>query len=314
MKQYKKRKYRSGAADTRYTNRKEYTEHIEPVKEHQTSTYGGYSDGYNGYEHDTAQGAQQRPSSASSGQKPPRKKKKRRKKRYLLKFFILLALCVGLYCFLHSSIFNLEKVIVSGGERFTAEQIQDMAHLKTGTNLFEFKAGDCEERLLDDPYIKAVHIKRKLPATVEIKLTERKEKAVFVQDKQYIVIDLEGIVLRIADKDPKQPVLAGITVTKAKENQPVEVKEQYGLKKAIKLLAAMEEADLYFKTIDVSKLIVRLYVTDKLYCKGEAKNLLIGMEEGDLKAVLYDLYKRKIKKGVVNVGDEQYYSYSKKIK
>ena len=196
MKQYKKRKHRSGAASTRHTNRRDYEEHMEPAKERQTSTYSGYK----GHEGNTAQGAQQRPSSESLEQKPPRKKKKRRKKRYLLKFFILLALCVGLYYFLHSSVFNLEKVVVSGGDRFTAEQLQDMARLKTGTNLFEFKAGDCEERLLDDPYIKTVHIKRKLPAIVEIKLIERKEKAVFVQDKQYIVIDAEGVVLRIAEK------------------------------------------------------------------------------------------------------------------
>lgn len=310
MKQYKKRKYRSGAADTKHTNHGKRAEYADSAKQRQSNTYEGYS----GYEGNTAQGAQQRPSSENPEQKQPRKKKKRRKKRYLLKFFLLLVLCIGLYYFLHSSVFNLEKVVVSGGERFTAEQLQNMAKLKTGTNLFEFKAGDCEERLLEDPYIKAVHIKRKLPATVEIELTERKEKAVFIQDKQYIVIDSEGVVLRTADKDPKQPVLAGVTVTTAKENQPVEVKEKYGLQKAMKLLAAMEEADLYFKKIDVSKLIVKLYLTDKLYCKGEAKNLLIGMEEGDLKAVIYDLYKRKIKKGVVNVGDEQYYSYSKKIK
>lgn len=294
MKKYKKKRHtrtRAAARKGRYAQ----------------NTYGRHTT-------DAAEGADERPSSQSYEQKPPKKKKKRKKKHYLLKFFILLAICVGLYYFLHSSVFNIKQILVPEGGRFTVEQVKEMTGLKTGTNLFEFKAGDCEEKLMENSYIKDAEIKRKLPGTVEIKLTERKEQAVLMQEKQYVVIDLEGIVLRKALKDPRQPVLEGITVTKAAENKPVAVKEKYAFRKALQLLTAMEKADLYFKKVDVSSLIIKLYVTDKLYCKGEAKNLLTGMEEGNLKAVLYDLYKKKIKKGVVNVGDDQYYSFSKKIK
>lgn len=289
MKRYKKKKYTARAAESR-------------------------REAYNEYTGDTAEGAAERPSSGISGKKPPRKKKKRKKKRYLLKFFILVIVCAGAYCLLHSSIFDIDRILVLEEGRFTAEQVEDMIGLKRGTNLFEFKAGDCEEKLMENPYIKGAEIKRKLPGTVEIHLDERKEKAVFMQDRHYIVVDSEGIVLRTADQKPKLPVLIGMTVTKAEENKQIAVKEAYSFKKAMKLLAAMEESDLYFKTIDVSRLIVRLYVTDKLFCKGEAKNLLIGMEEGNLKAVLYDLYKKNIKRGIVNVGDDQYYSFSKKVR
>ena len=93
-----------------------------------------------------------------------------------------------------------------------------MIGLKRGINLFEFKAGDCEEKLMENPYIKGAEIKRKLPRTVENYLDERKEKAAFAEDEHYIIVDSEGIVLRTTDQRPKLPILIGMTVTKAAEN------------------------------------------------------------------------------------------------
>lgn len=292
MKKYKKKNYSRGTSDT--------GEFLENT--------------YDRYTVDEEEGAMERPSCQLSEERTPRKKKKRKKKRYLLKFFILTAVCVSLYFFLHSSVFNIRTIRVSGNGHISAEQVQEMAGLKNGINLFEFKSGVCEDKLLENPYIKNVNIRRKLPSEVHIQVVERQEKAVLQKDRQYIVIDMEGVVLRKADNCPKQPLLTGVTVTEARENEKIAVKEKYTCKKALELLAAMEAADLYFKKIDVSGVIVRLYVTDKLICKGEGKNLLTGMQEGNLKAVLYDLYKKKIKKGTVNVGDDQYYSFSKKIK
>ena len=245
---------------------------------------------------------------------PPRKKKKRKKKRYLLKLLILVAFCVALYCFLHSSVFHVKSIKVSGSTHFSAEQIQKTAGLKTGVNLFEFSAGDCEERLEENPYIREAQVRRKLPSSIEIEVKERQEAAVIQMDQEYAVIDEDGFVLQIAQKAPRLTLLQDITVTDAREDRTIEVEETATFQQMLRLVKAMQKADLFFKKIVISANTVSAYATDKLWCTGTVSNLLIGMEEGNLKTVLYDLYKKKITKGIITIGDNQYYAFSKKIK
>ncbi len=242
-----------------------------------------------------------------------RKKKKRKKKHYILKLLFLVAIGIGIYAFAHSDTFLIEKIEVSESSRFQAEQLQELCGLKTGINLFEFRTGDCEEKLLENPYIKEAKISRKLPGTVKVKLTERQEAATLLEKGLYIVIDEEGIVLRRIEKQPRIPLLEGITVKEAEENHVVQVKEPKRLETGMMLLEKMEAADLYFKKIDVSGTPVKAFLMDKLLCEGKTKNLVAGMEDGDLKAIIYDLYQKKIKKGTIYVGNEKYYAFSKKV-
>lgn len=241
-----------------------------------------------------------------------RKKKKRKRKHYILKLFLLLVIGIGLYAFAHSDAFLVKKIEMSESSRFQTEQIRELCGLKTGINLFEFSARECEDKLLENPYIKEAKISRKLPDTVEVKLTERQETATLLKKSQYIVIDGEGIVLRSAKKLPRIPLLEGITVKDAQENRAVQVKEPERLETGMLFLKKMKDADLYFKKIDVSGTMVKAFVMDKLFCKGKTENLVSGMENGNLKAVIYDLYQKKTKKGIIYVGDEQYYAFSKK--
>ena len=130
-----------------------------------------------------------------------------------------------------------------------------------------------------------------------------------------MIIDASGTVLDIAEKAPKLTLLEGLTVTEAEPGNGVTVKEDKVLQQELKILKEMTKADLYFKKIQLSGILVKAYVNDKLICSGKTTNLMKGMEEGNLKAVLYDLVvKRKIKKGVINIGDDQYYSFNKKGK
>lgn len=252
-------------------------------------------------------------SPVSGGKKKVRKKKKRKKKRYLLKLLILLLLCIGLYFFLHSSIFTIKTIEVSKSSHFTAQQVLQMAGLKSGMNLFDYRAGKCEDKLAENPYIQSAKVKRSLPGTVKIELSERQELAVVAHGKKYVVIDGGGTVLQIVDKLPKLTLLIGLSVTDSQEGEEIGIKESSAFKKSMDILNTMEETDLYFKKIDVSEVVAKAYVKDKLFCRGKPKNLVACMEEGKLQMVLYDLHKRGIKQAVVNVGNDLSCSY-KKIK
>ncbi|MCQ4637191.1 FtsQ-type POTRA domain-containing protein [Anaerovorax odorimutans] len=285
------------------------------MKEHETKQFDWQPEegALENEDKEYTEGAPEHAPSKISGKKPP-KKRKRKKKRYVLKVLLLILICVGLYFFLHSSVFNIKTINTSESSHFTAQQIQEMAGLKKGMNLFEFKGGKCEDKLEENPYVQEARVKRKLPGTVSIELTERKEMAILAKDSQFVVIDGEGIVLQVAQQAPQLTFLSGVTVTEAKENEAVEVKEENVYKKAMRLLNEMEKADLYFKQIDASEVVVKAYLTDQLFCRGKARNLLSSMKEGNLQAVIFDLYKKGEKKGVINVGDDQYFSFNKKTK
>lgn len=241
------------------------------------------------------------------------KKKKRRKKHYTLKFLILVALCVAMYFFLHSSVFTVEKITITENDHITLKQAKQVTGLKKGINLFEFDAGDCEDKLTEDPYIKEADVKRKLPDTIKIQLEMREPAAVIKYGKKYVLIDKEGIILEIAEKEPQYTVFDGITAVSAKGGQQIQVKEEKLYEKYMKLLTEMEAADLYFKRFEQDGKIMRLYIRDKLYCEGSMDNLIAGMKDGNLQAVIWDLMQKEITKGVITVGDQQYYSFQKTL-
>lgn len=237
-----------------------------------------------------------------------RKKKKRKKKRYLLKFFLLVAFVAGMYFFFTSSLFDIQKITVENNNYYTAEQVISLAGAKTGENLFEASLSQMKEKLLADPYIKNVKLKRKLPAEVVIAVEERKEDVAVPYGGRYVIVDKEGMVLRTTDSEPALTLLLGLTIENMEPGTPLAVEENAALTDTLKLLAAVKKHELYFKKIDISKIMVKAYIYDQLMCEGtpeDIANNLDGLEE-----VLQLQYKQGIERGVITMGSDRYISFS----
>lgn len=246
--------------------------------------------------------------------KKPRPKKKRKKKYYSLRILGFILFCVILYFFLHSSVFTVEKIEVEKNDRFSLEKIQEMSGLKTGVNMFEIKLGRCEDKLEESPYIIEADISRKIPDTIIVSLDMREPAAVVAKKDKYIIIDTEGTVLEMKDKLPQYTLFDGITVLEAEKGETLKVKETEKYDQYMDLLKKMNRADLYFREMQIDGKTVKLYARKGLYCIGTMENVAEGMEDGNLKAVFYNLSKKGVKKGVVNVGDDKYYSFTKSKK
>lgn len=239
----------------------------------------------------------------------PKKKKKRKKKRYFLRFCIFCAVCFALFKFLSSSYFAVSKFVVTGNEYYTPAQIVEMSGLRSGVNIFfETKLRPARDALLADPYIKVAEIKRSPRDTIKINLTERLEYAAVPYEQQYILIDEEGVVLRISDTEPVLPILGNMAVSDMTPGKPLQVEQTYLLTDTLELLAMVEENDIYFKRIDFSTVIIRAYIYDDLYCEGTPSNIKDNM--GSLQKLLQELYQQDIVRGVIRVGTDSYLSYS----
>lgn len=255
----------------------------------------------------------------TSSQLPRRKKKvrvkkKRRKKHYTLKFIILIAVLVLTYFIAHSAAFTLENIELEKNARFNLALVKKVTGIEPGVNLFDINTGDCEEKLEARPYVQEADVSRKLPDTIQVSLTLREPEAVVLFNKKYVMLDRDGNVLEIRKQLPHYTFLEGLTVQEAKLGQPVKIKEEKKYQEYTSLLKKMNDADLYFRKIVIQENNIKLFVKKNLYCIGTKKNIIAGMADGNLKAVLFAINKKGIEKGVVEVGDDQYYSYSKTAK
>ncbi|MGI6747593.1 MAG: cell division protein FtsQ/DivIB [Anaerovoracaceae bacterium] len=237
-----------------------------------------------------------------------KKKRKRKKKRYLLKFFILLILAASLYFFFSSSMFDIQKITVENNNHYTKEQLISLAGVRTGENLFKASLSQMKENLLADPYVKNVKLRKRLPAEVVISVQERSEDAAVPYGNKYILIDSEGMVLRISDIEPAVTLITGTIVTNMEPGTPLKVEQNALLNDILKLIQKVKEHELYFKKIETSNLIIKAYIYDQLICEGTPENIMDNL--GSLKEVLYDLYKKGIERGVIRMGSDEYFSFS----
>lgn len=259
--------------------------------------------------------AEQSEAPAKSPKKAKKRKKVKRRKRRggsrLLGFLIFAALCVGLYYFAISDFFTITDIQVSGNKFYTGAQVHRLSGLKTGYNLFTTDLGEAKEKLLEDPYIRLASIKRVLPGTLSIEIEERTEYAAVPYGEQYILIDNEGLVLRLSDNKPVLPLLEGMIITDMTPGQPLAVEQAYLLTDTLQMISVMEENDLYFKKINFSLVIVKAYIYDDYYIEGTPEHITDNMKR--IHQLIEEHYKQGIIRGVIRVSKGNYMAFDPKI-
>ena len=108
--------------------------------------------------------------------------------------------------------FDIKTKEVSGAEDISKQDIIKQAHLEAGNiNIFAFNSRKAKKDLLKNPYIKDVKIKRKLPDTVIISVTQSQIRGYVPYLKSYLYIDDDGIVIDVKDSYTKpSPVVVGL--------------------------------------------------------------------------------------------------------
>ena len=239
-----------------------------------------------------------------------KKKKKRRKKNYLLRFLIFAAVIAGTYFLLSSSLFYVEDFEIRGNVHFSDSMVAEISGLKTGKNIiFEQDLRTARYNLINSPYIKTAKIKRKLPRTIVIEVDEREEFASVLDGSKNIILDKEGLVLRISDNVPYLPVISGLTIISANEGKALDIEQSYLLTKGLALLREAEVIDFYFERLEMSVSSVKAYIYyDQYYCDGTIDNMISSLSK--IKALVAEQYNDNITHGVIYVGSGGYLSYA----
>ena len=229
-----------------------------------------------------------------------KKVKKKKKKNYLLRIFMFAVICAALYFLLNLSFFDVAKITVKNNNFYTAEQI-----IETGENIFfESRTGRIKSALLEDAYIKNVKVSRRLPSTIVIDVEERTEAAAVKYGDIYIILDESGLVLRHSEVEPKLTLLEGLTLKSIEPGKALEAEENYMLSDTLEILRKMNESEVYFKSIDLSGVMIKAYIYDNLICSGTPEAVAQNLENGGLQQVLYDLYSQGVERGTITVNSD----------
>jgi len=143
-----------------------------------------------------------------------KKKTKKRRKNFKIPtpVIYILLVAVGLYFFIHSPVFGLKNIKVTGNSLLEEDKILNLSQLTTGQNIMKIKKEEIIKKISVHPFIKEVQIERHLPNTLEIHILERKPVGLLVSQDGFIQISEEGYFLALIHDigDYFLPVISGI--------------------------------------------------------------------------------------------------------
>lgn len=121
---------------------------------------------------------------------------------------------VGLYFFIHSPVFNLKHINVTGNSLLDEEKIISLSQLNSGQNIMKIKKDEIIDLISVHPFVKEVQIRRQFPNTLEIQIIERKPVGLLVCPDGFIQVSEEGYFLSLIRDigDYNLPVLSGISL------------------------------------------------------------------------------------------------------
>lgn len=236
-------------------------------------------------------------------------KSKKQKKNFFLKLILLIfLLCAGFFFIIDSDVFSIHEVSVQNHNKLTEEKVIELSGVVFGTNTFKVKSEDIRQRIESDPYIKTAEIKRDLPDGLIITVIERQDTACIYFLDHWIVIDKEGFVLKTVETNPKLTIIEGLIIDDFTIGQKLKVSNEAFLNDTLSVIIETEKNDLFFKKIGVEENQLVIYITDKLVCKASAQ--VINNNMNVLRDMLYNLHSKGIKRGVIRILENGYYSFS----
>lgn len=134
------------------------------------------------------------------------KKRKRQKRAKVVFFGLLFVLMIITLAILSMTVFfNAETILVEGNTRYTAEQLLEKGGLTVGQNLFRLDKFEVIDQMKTLPYVKEVTIKRKLPNTLTVTVTENQPVVWILSGAEGALLNEEYRVLELVPLPAEEP-------------------------------------------------------------------------------------------------------------
>lgn len=173
------------------------------------------------------------------------RKRKRGRRRFGLLFKLLCVLAVVVALTVGATVFfRVEAIAVSGNSRYHQQEIIDATGIQMGDNLFQMNKFELERQVEQAlPYIEDVRIRRSLPSTVVVTVTEWDAVARVQGGGENWLVSVGGKLLEPAPGDSAVMAVSGLTPLQPQAGRQLAVsqEEEPRLEALVALLTALKE-------------------------------------------------------------------------
>ena len=173
-----------------------------------------------------------------------------------------------------SPIFNVKNIKVEGNSYLSEEQVISLSRIEIENNMFKYNKKEIIKNIKENAYIENVEVKRSIPDTIEIKITERKTSFMIQFANAYAYINNQGYILEISNKALEYPILTGFS-TPVEELQEGKRLNKEDLKKLSDVLEIMESAT----SNEIASLITEINIenSDNYVLELKSKNKVVNL-------------------------------------
>jgi len=185
------------------------------------------------------------------------KRAKRRRNLFVLSVLLILSLIVFV-CLSFTVLFKAASFSVAGSTRYSVEQIKTASGIKENTvNLFRIDLEKTAEKIETNlPYIGSVKIKRRLPDTLVINVTETKAEYAAIYGSGYLLLNRDGKILETSPESKKLVVVKCPEPVGTAAGSIIKFEDEITLNNLKTIIAALKKSEL--------KDITEIDVTDSL--------------------------------------------------
>lgn len=138
--------------------------------------------------------------------------------------------------------FSTKHIEIKGATQLGPVEIQRIAGLAVGQNIFKVDAEQAAAKLMAEPWIENAKVQRRLPATYQIQVTERRALALLAAGDLYLVGENGVAFKRLDQGDPADlPLITGLPMAAIEKDKAA---ASSVLLRAVELLREYSEAGL----------------------------------------------------------------------
>ena len=133
---------------------------------------------------------------------------------FLYVTILIILLALGVTLFLRSSYFAIEQVKFEGLQQIPENELGRLTTEAVGQNLILVEQDRLKQKVSLHPLVESVELKRKLPKTLIVRVTERTPVALVVVSRGVVEVDGKGMFLRRREgwPDKSYPIINGVSI------------------------------------------------------------------------------------------------------
>ena len=153
----------------------------------------------------------------------------------------------GIGYFVHEY-FQVHTVLAAGNARFTSAYVEAIADVEEGTHMLSLNMEQIRQNIMEaEPYLQVVGVRRQLPDTVIIEVSERRPAAYRPYGASWLLIDINTDILEITETNtvPECPVVEGISVDNPEIGALLETQDAFKISVMQEILQDLDQRDLF---------------------------------------------------------------------